>query len=126
MEPSSSELLSAGQSGMLAPCTPRPLLISFNTMYLHHATHTTYCSFSLFVKVEMLLHKKKENKTKNKPIILSDKSVALLMRAHDSELKYISANGSICPKLRSIPRPVRIQPILGQHNSGSILRCVFF
>lgn len=48
------------------------------------------------------------------------------MRAHDSELKQISANGSVCPKLRSIPRPVRIQPILGQHNSGSLLRCVFF
>lgn len=73
MELCSSELLSAGQSRMLAQCTPSPLLISLNTMYLDHATHTTYCSFCLFVKAETLLPGKKQTeKTKNKPSSAND------------------------------------------------------
>lgn len=35
------KLPSEGQTGMLASCTPCPLLISFNTMYLNHATSLT-------------------------------------------------------------------------------------
>lgn len=66
---------------MLALCTPRPLLIPLNTMYLDHATQHDLLRFLSVCQGgnAFSLGKKQTNKTKYKPIIRSNKSIALLM-----------------------------------------------